>query len=143
MQSIEGTTGLGEAFFQDVTGYGVEDSVEEVDGLGGSIAAGYFETLVDDDGPWGHGVFEEFGDGCAKEVAVDDGHALDAPVLGVGLNNGVDLWLAGSGDAVEVFGEAAGLCIDVVAGVPEEFADLFGGLFSEVSLEKHLHREFA
>ena len=34
--------GSGEAFFQEVAGYGVEDSVQEVDGFGGGVAASYF-----------------------------------------------------------------------------------------------------
>src|ERR1700722_16336043 len=132
---------LGEAFFEEVAGYGVEDSVEEVDGLGGGVAAGYFEGLVDDDGGGGGGGAEHVGDGGADEVAVDDGHALDTPVLGVGFDEGVDLLLAGGGDAMEVFGEASGLGVYLVDGGPEELANLFGGLLAEVALGEHLHGE--
>ena len=39
---------------------------------------------------------------------------------GVVFDERVDLFFAGGGDAVEVFGEAAGFVVDVVAGVPEE-----------------------
>jgi hypothetical protein len=134
---------LGEAFFQEVAGYGVEDSVEEVDGLGGGVAAAYFQGFVDDDGGGGVGVAEHLGYGGADEVAVDDGHALDAPVLGVGFDESVDLGLAGGGYAVEVFGEAPGLGVYVCGGGPEEFADFVGGLLAEVALEEHLHGEFA
>ena len=55
----------------------------------------------------------------------------------------IDLFVAGGGDAVEVFGEGSGLVVDVVAGVPEELADLVGSLLAEVALEEHLHGEFA
>ena len=72
---------LGEALLEEVAGDGVEDAVEEVDGLGSGVAAGDFEGLVDDDGDGGVGEAEHLGDGGAEQVAVDDGHALDAPVL--------------------------------------------------------------
>src|SRR5205823_14717703 len=110
---------------------------------GGGVAAADFEGLVDDDGGGGVGVADHLSDGGADEVAVDDGHTLDAPVLGVRFDEGIDLFLAGGGDAMEVFGEASGLGVDVGDGGPEELADLFGGLFAEVSLEEHLHGEFA
>src|SRR6266436_10435036 len=100
---------LRQAFFQEVASDGVEDSVEEVDGLGGGVAAADFEGLVDDDGGGGVGEADHLGYGGADEVAVDDCHALDAPVLGVGFDEGVDLFLARGGDAMEVFGEASGL----------------------------------
>ena len=129
--------------FQEIAGYGVEDSVEEVDGLGGGIAAGYFEGLVNDDGGGGVGEAEHLGYGGADEVAVDDGHALDAPVLGVGLDEGVDLLLPGGGYAVEIFGKTSSLGVYVVDGGPEEFADFVGSLLTEVALEEHLHGEFA
>ncbi len=116
----------GEALFEEVSGDGVEDTVEEVDGLGCGVATAYFEGLVDDDGGWSVGVADHLGDGGADEVAVDDGHALDAPVLRVGFDEGVDLGLAGGGDAVDVFGEAAGFGIDVGDGGSEELADFVG-----------------
>src|SRR3981081_728836 len=134
---------LREALLEEVACDGVENSVEEVDGLGGGVAAADFEGFVDDDGGWGVGVADHLGDGGADEVAVDDGHALDAPVLGVGFDEGVDLFLPVEGDAMEVFGEASGVGVDLFDRGPEEFADFFGGLFAEVSLEEHLHGEFA
>src|SRR5580704_6235374 len=111
--------GSGEAFFEEVAGDGVEDSVEEVDGLWGGVAAADFEGFVDDDGGRSVGEAEHLGDRGTDEVAIDDGHALDAPVLGVGLDEGVDLFLADGGNAVEIFGEAAGFGIDVGDGGPE------------------------
>ncbi len=134
---------LRQAPFEEVAGDGVEDSVEEVDGFGGGVATADFEGFVDDDGGGSVGEADHLGDGGADEVAVNDGHALDAPVLGVGFDEGVDLFLACSGDAMEVFCEASGLGVDVGDGGPEEFADLFGGLLAEVSLEEHLHGEFS
>src|SRR5271170_4693034 len=133
----------GQALFQEVAGNRVEDPVEEVDGFGGGVTATYFEGLVDDDGCGCIGVADHLGDGGADKIAVDDGHALDAPVLGVGLDEAVDLLLTGGGDAVEVFGEAAGVGVDVGDRGPEELADLVGGLFTEVALKEHLHGEFA
>src|ERR1700729_2228671 len=75
--------GSAEALLEKVAGDSVEDSVEEGDGLGCGIAAGDVEGLVDDDGCGSVGKAEHLGDGGAEEVAVDDGHALDAPVLSV------------------------------------------------------------
>src|ERR1700758_2809995 len=79
---------LCEAFFQEVAGDGVEDSVEEVDGLWGGVAAADFEGFVDDDGRGGVGVADHLGYRGADEVAVDDRHALDAPILGVRFDEG-------------------------------------------------------
>src|SRR5580704_15381292 len=132
-----------EARLQQIAGDSVEDSVEEVDGLWGGISAAYFERFVDDDGGGGVGVADHRGDGGADEVAVDDGHAFDAPVLGVRFDEGVDLFLAAGGHAMEVFGEAPGLGVHVFDGGPEELADLFGRLLAEVALKEHLHGEFA
>src|SRR5260370_21977031 len=129
--------------FEESAGDGVDDPVEEVDGFGGGVATADFEGFVDDDGGGSVGEADHLGDGGADEVAVDDGHALDAPVLGVGFDEGVDLFLACGGDAMEVFGEASGLGVDVGDGSPEELANLVGGLLSEVALEEHLHGEFA
>ena len=112
-------TRSGEAFFEEVAGYGVEDSVQKVNRLWSGVAASYFEGLVDDDGARGVGVFEELGDGGAEEVPVNYGHAFDAPVLGVGFDECVDLGLAGGSYAVDVVGEAAGLGVYVIAGGPE------------------------
>ena len=99
-----------------------------MDGLGGGVAAGDFEGLVDDDGGGGVGEAEHLGDGGAEEVAVDDGHALDAPVLGVGFDEGVDLVAAGGGDAVDVFGEAAGFGVDVGARRPRRACETSSGV---------------
>src|SRR5258708_7053159 len=121
---------LRQTLLEQIAGDGVEDSVEEVDGLGGGVAAAYFEGLVNDDGGGGVGVADHLGDGSADEVAVDDSHALDAPVLGVRFDEGVDLFLAGGGDSMEIFGEASGLGINVFDGGPEELADFFGGLLA-------------
>src|SRR5260370_23901504 len=134
---------LRQALSEQVAGDGVEDSVEEVDGLGGGVAAADFEGFVNDDGGWGVGEADHLCDGSADEIAVNDGHAFDAPVLGVRFDEGVDLFLARGGDAMEVFGEASGLGVDVGDGSPEELANLVGGLLSEVALEEHLHGEFA
>ncbi len=71
----------GEALFEEVAGYGVEDSIEEVNGLGGGVAAGNFERLVMTMGAGVLGVLKELGYGSAEEVAVDYGHALEAPIL--------------------------------------------------------------
>src|SRR5207302_4315075 len=124
-------------------GDGVEDSVEEVDGFGGGVAAADFQGFVDDDSGGRVGVADHLGDGGADEVSVDDGHALDAPVLGVRFDEGVDLFLAGGGYAMDVLAEAAGLGVDVGDRGPEELANLFGRLFAEIALEEHLHGEFA
>src|ERR1035441_2498522 len=47
----------------------------------------------------GFGEAEEFGDAGAQDVAIDGGHALQAPVLGVALEEGADLVVALHGDA--------------------------------------------
>src|ERR1700744_2600911 len=113
-----------------------------MDGLGGSVATTNFEGLVDDDGGGRVGIAEHLGYSGADQVAVDDSHALDAPVLGVGFDEAIDLFLAGGGHAVDVFGEAAGFGVNVGNGGPEELTDFGGGLFAEISLKEHLHGEF-
>lgn len=69
---------------------GVEDAVDEADALIGGEAAGEFDGFIDDDGSWGIGVDHLVG-GDPEDIAVDVGHAGDAPVLGVAVEEGVEL----------------------------------------------------
>ena len=56
------------------------------------VAAADFEGLVDDDGK-GRGLeAEQLGDGHAQQIAIDGGHAIEAPVLGVGGDERVDFF---------------------------------------------------
>ena len=55
----------------------------------------------------------------------------------------VDLLLVGHGDAEQVFGKAAHLGLDAIAGLPEGGAHLVRGLAADVRLKQHLHGEFA
>jgi hypothetical protein len=130
---------LFEASFEEFAGYGVEHAVEEVDAFGGGVAASYLQCFVDDNGRGGLGIAKHFGYGGAEEVAVYGGHAFEAPVLGVLLNEGVYFVFAGGGEAVEIVCKAFGFIIYVFAGVPEEEFDFVGFLLAEVALEEHLH----
>jgi len=58
-------TGATSLLCDEVTGDGVEDTVEKVDGLGGAEAAGDFERLVDDDGEGRGFEADQLGDGHA------------------------------------------------------------------------------
>ena len=84
-------------------------------------------------------IAEHFGYGCAQKVAIHDGHAFEAPVLGVLLDEGIDFVFALGGDAVDVVCKAFGFIIYVVAGTPEKALDFFRFLLAEVALEEHLH----
>ena len=107
-------------------GDGVQDAVEEVDGLGTGVAAADFEGLVDDDGKGRALEAKQLGYGHAQQIAIDGGHAFQAPVFGVGDDERVDLFLAVLGDAEEVFGEAADFGLHGIAGLPEGSANLSG-----------------
>jgi len=131
------------ALSQEFAAYGVEDAVEELDAFGSGVAAGDFEGFVDDYRGGGFGEAEHFGYGGAEEVAVNHGHALDAPVLGVLLDESIDLFVLRGGEAVKIVGEASGFEVDIVAGGPEEGLDFVRFLFAQVALKEHLHGEFA
>src|SRR5208282_6624607 len=124
----------------EFAGDGVEDSVDELDGLGGGEAAGDLQRFVDDDGARGFGEAEEFGYAGAQDVAIDGCHALQAPVLGVALEELADLVVALHGDAEDVVGEVADAVLEIAALSPESFLDVLDGLLAHVRLEEHLQR---
>jgi hypothetical protein len=59
---------------------GVEDAVDELRRLVGGEAPGDFERFVDGDGARRR-LVQELVDGQPQDIAIDDGHTRDAPVL--------------------------------------------------------------
>src|SRR5215472_6452173 len=59
----------------------VEDTVDELGGFVSRKATGNFQRFIDRYGA-GRGFEKEFVDGEPENIAIDDGHARDAPVLG-------------------------------------------------------------
>jgi hypothetical protein len=82
---------------------GVENAVDELDGFLAGESAGELEGFVDGDGGGsageGHLVY-----GQTQDVAVDGGHALHPPVLGV------------LGDAIVQFGDVLDGALNEVGG---------------------------
>src|ERR1035441_7691268 len=121
----------------------IQHSVEEVDGLGGGVAAADFKGFVDDDGEGRSLEAQHLAHGHAEQVAIHGRHTLQAPVLGVKHEEFVDLLLVGDSYAEQVLGKAAHLGLDLVAGLPEGGAHLVGGLLADVRLKEHLHGQLA
>jgi hypothetical protein len=116
-------------------GDGVEDAVEEVDGLGSAVAAADFKCLIDYNRK-GRGLeADKLGNSHAKEIAVNGGHAVNAPVRGVAGDERIDFLLARYGDSEKIFGKAAHFGLDGIAGFPERRTNLFGGLAADVRLK--------
>ena len=127
---------------------GVEDAVDEGDGVVAGVAAGELEGFVDDDGG-GEGALHEFKDSEAEDVAIDGGHAFEAPMLRVSGDFFVDGGEAIEGAAGEFFEEAVtGETVlgEIVGGV-ERMVEVAQGFldsdFAEVALEEDLERAFA
>ena len=68
-------------FRDDAARDGIEHAIEKVDGFRAGISSADFEGLVDDYGKGCGPEAEQFGHGHAKEIAIDCGHAIEAPVL--------------------------------------------------------------
>lgn len=62
-------------------GDGVQQSIEKVDRLGGTVAAGNLQGFVEDDGEGGSLEADHLGHGHAHQVAVNGGHAFQTPVF--------------------------------------------------------------
>jgi hypothetical protein len=88
-------------------------------------------------------VAEELGHAGAQDVAVYGGHAVHAPVLGVALDELVDLGGTLGGHSEQVISEAAGAVVNVIALRPESAAHVLRGLLTHVELEEHLQSKFA
>ncbi len=86
---------------------------------------------------------QHLANGHAQQVAIDCGHALQAPVLGVLHDQLVDLFLIGDRHAKQVLGKAAHLGLHLVAGAPERRPHLVWRLLAHVRLKQHLHGKFA
>src|SRR5436305_3041562 len=71
--------------FVEVALDGIEDAVDELCGFVGREATGDFERFVDGDGARRR-LMQEFIDGEAQDVAINDSHARDAPVLSARLD---------------------------------------------------------
>ena len=77
------------------------------------------------------------------QVAIDGGHALHTPVLGVTFNQTIDFGGTVGGDPEQIFGKALDVGAHVAALAPKGLAHLLRSLLSHVGLEKHLQRKFA
>ena len=94
----------------------------------------------------GRGVFgisQKLGDAGAQQVAIDGGHAVHPPMLGMSLDELVDFLAPVPSDAEQIVGKAADLLVQVFALVPEGTAHVVAVLLSHVELEQHLQRQFA
>src|SRR5687768_2877484 len=92
----------------------VQDSVDEATRLGGPELLGDLDGLVDGDLA-GHARLEEqLVDGQPQDVAIDDGHAVQVPVLGALRDALVDLALLSLGALDEGVGKGTSLVVDRV-----------------------------
>lgn len=127
---------------------GIENAVDEADGVVAGEAAGEFERFINDDGG-SEGALHELKDGEAEDVAIDAGHAIEAPVLGVSGDLFVDGGEAIDGAADEFFEEAIareailGEVIGGVEGMVEMAKGFLDADFAEVALKEDLQRAFA
>jgi hypothetical protein len=63
-------------------------------------------------------------------------------MLGIALDQLIDLGFAFRGHTEQIIGEAADFRVKIAAFVPERLAHFFDGLFSHVHLEQHLQSQF-
>ena len=91
---------------------GVEDAVDELSSFEGRKATGYLKSFVDDNGMWG--VFKkELVNGKAKNVAVDNGHSFDTPMLSTGADAVVDRVPLAQSAVYDVVGKGVRFLVDV------------------------------
>ena len=83
------------------------------------------------------------GDSNSQYVTIDSSHAVHAPVLGIALDQLIDLRLMFGGNPKQVVGEASHLFVEVTPLVPERFPNLLQVLFAHVELKQHLQRKLA
>ena len=79
--------------------YAVEHTIYEMYGFRAGEPARNLERFVDDYGSRSIGIAEQLRDRRSKKIAIDGGHALEAPVFGVAFDEAVDLFNAVGGDA--------------------------------------------
>ncbi len=68
----------------------VKNTVDKDSGLVAAVSFGDFNGLVDDDRRRYELFLEELEHGDPQDIAVDDGHPRDPPVLGISLDKGID-----------------------------------------------------
>ena len=78
-----------------------------------------------------------------RVVAVDLGHAVEAPVCGVSFDQLVDLRRAIVGHAKNVVGKALNFPLHIAVTFPESAAHLIHRLLAHICLEKHLQCQLA
>jgi len=127
----------------EFAGYGVENAIDELDGFGSGEAASDFERFVDDDRARRLGEAEEFGDSGAQDIAIDGGHAFEAPMFGVAFEELADLVVALHCNPEDIVSEVADTIFEVAALSPKSFLYVLDRLFTHVGLKQHLQRQFA
>src|SRR5580698_7086398 len=90
--------------FEQLAANRIQNAVQKMNALGCGVAAGDLQRLIDDDRSRGLWVAHHLRHGGAQQVAIDDRHALQPPVLCVLLDQGIDLVLALGGEAMEIVG---------------------------------------
>src|SRR3954454_3527289 len=97
--------------FQKISSDRVQHAIKKVNGLGRSITPRYLERLVDDDCGRSVRIAEHLSHSRAYEVAIHYSHALQTPILGVCLDQLVDLGLPRSRHAIDIFGKRSSVVI--------------------------------
>ena len=126
--------------------HGIQHAVDELDGFFAGELAGQFERFVDDYDRRrveGHHLV----DGEAEDVAVYGGHALDAPVFGMGGDAPIDLGDVGCGAQHQLFEEVVGRRTDGVFLGVKNFIEsrqcIRGRLLVDIPQEQDLERALA
>jgi len=87
------------------------------------------------------GVF--FAHGGTEHVAINRRHPVHAPVVGVRLDQVVDVRATVLRNAKYIFREALHFTLDVTTTLPKCFAHIIGLLFAKIGLIEHLQCKFA
>src|SRR5687767_11454794 len=68
----------------------VQYPIDKLRRFPGTEAPGNLYRFVDDDGLWSFPVVKKFLGGKSKKIAIDPGHSIQTPVLGMALDQDVD-----------------------------------------------------
>lgn len=73
----------------------VKNAVDKDGGLAAAVSLGDLDGLIDDDRRRDELFLKELEHGDPQDIAVDEGHPRDPPVLGISLDQGIDFFFPG------------------------------------------------
>ena len=121
----------------------VENPIDELHRFGAGKLARNLDGFIDDYGTRRLWITQKLRNGGTKDVAIDGGHPFHTPVLGVTLDQGIDVGSTIRCRAKQIVREAAHVLSNLIPFCPERTANIVGALPPHVGLKQHLQGEFA